>query len=151
MKYTVPDGFEAFSYNSEDMKMYMDENYNSVNVYINDDTVDEYMKSLEEEYVLTSSLYKNQQISDIKKYTVNDKEYKFRTIIYDDDYGSYVNLYFAYELDDEYCYVVEAETEGGNISMEIVKKFLDVTVENNNNLYNINVNVDELVNFETDI
>ena len=108
---------------------YMDENYNSINVSINNDSVDTYMKDLEGEYALTSSLYKNQQISEIKKYTVNGKEYKFRTITYDDDYGTYVNLYFAYELDDEYCYVVEVETEGGNISMETVKYFLDVTVE----------------------
>lgn len=128
VKYNVPDGFEASSYNSEDMKMYMDEDYNSVSVYINNNTVDTYMKSLEEEYVLTSSLYKNQQISEIKTYTVNGKEYKFRTMTYDDEYGSYVNLYFAYELDNEYCYVVEVETEGGNMSMETVKYFLDVTV-----------------------
>lgn len=129
VKYTVPDNFEASSYNSEDIKMYMDENYNSVTVSINNDAVDTYMKSLEEEYALTSEFYKNQQISAIKAYTVNDKEYKFRTITYDDEYGSYVNLYFAYELDDEYCYVVEVETEGGNMSMETVKYFLDVIIE----------------------
>lgn len=128
VKYTVPDGFEASSYNSEDMKMYMDNDYNSVSVYINNDIVDTYMKDLEEEYILTSSLYKNQQISETKTYTVNDKEYKFRTITYEDEYGTYANLYFAYKLDDEYCYVVEVETEGGNISMETVKYFLDVIV-----------------------
>lgn len=129
VKYTVPDNFEASSYNSEDMKMYMDENYNSVCMYINYNDVDTYMKDLEEEYVLTSSLYKNQQISETKTYTVNDMEYKFRTITYEDEYGTYANLYFAYKLDDEYCYVVEVETEGGNMSMETVKYFLDVIVE----------------------
>lgn len=128
VKYSVPDGFEASSYNSEDMKMYTDENYNSVYVYIDNDNIDTYMKNLEEEYVLTSSLYKNQQISEIKKYTVNEKEYSFRTVTYDDEYSSYVNLYFAYGLDDEYCYVVEVETEGGQISMDTIKYFLDITV-----------------------
>ncbi|MBO5413369.1 MAG: hypothetical protein J6A29_03595 [Clostridia bacterium] len=127
--YNVPAGFEASSYSTEVMKMYMDNDYNSVSVYINNDIVDTYMKDLEEEYVLTSSLYKNQQISETKTYTVNDMEYKFRTITYEDEYGTYANLYFAYKLDDEYCYVVEVETEGGNMSMETVKYFLDVIVE----------------------
>ena len=52
-----------------------------------------------------------------------------RTITYEDDYGTYVDLYFAYKLDDEYCYVVEVETEGGNISMDTIEYFLDATVE----------------------
>ena len=128
VKYSVPDGFEESSFNSEDMKTYMDDTYNSVNVYISNDTANTYMKNLENEYVITSSLYKNQQISEIKKYTVNEKEYSFRTVTYDDEYSSYVNLYFAYGLDDEYCYVVEVETEGGQISMDTIKYFLDITV-----------------------
>ena len=128
VKYSVPDDFEESSFNSEDMKTYMDDTYNSVNVYISNDTANTYMKNLENEYVLTSSLYKNQQISETKKYTVNGKEYLFRTITYDDEYSSYINLYFVYGLDDKYCYVVEVETEGGQISMDTIKYFLDITV-----------------------
>lgn len=129
VKYTVPDNFEASTYNSEEMKTYRDGNYNTITVFIDYDTVDNYTKDLETEYNLTSSLYKNQKISETKTYTVNGKEYKFRTITYEDDYGTYVDLYFAYKLDDEYCYVVEVETEGGNISMDTIEYFLDVTVE----------------------
>ena len=70
-----------------------------------------------------------EKISETKTYTVNGKEYKLRTITYEDDYGTYVDLYFAYKLDDEYCYVVEVETEGGNISMDTIEYFLDATVE----------------------
>lgn len=129
VKYTVPDNFEASTYNSEEMKTYRDDNYNTITVSIDYDTVDDYTKDLEKEYNLTSSLYKNQKISETKTYTVNGKEYKLRTITYEDDYGTYVDLYFAYKLDDEYCYVVEVETEGGNISMDTIEYFLDVTVE----------------------
>ncbi len=129
VKYTVPDNFEASTYNSEEMKTYRDDNYNTITVSIDYDTVDDYTKDLEKEYNLTSSLYKNQKISETKTYIVNGKEYKLRTITYEDDYGAYVDLYFAYKLDDEYCYVVEVETEGGNISMDTIEYFLDATVE----------------------
>lgn len=129
VKYTVPDNFEASTYNSEEMKTYRDDNYNIITVSIDYDTVDDYTKDLEKEYNLTSSLYKNQKISETKTYIVNGKEYKLRTITYEDDYGTYVDLYFAYKLDDEYCYVVEVETEGGNISMDTIEYFLDATVE----------------------
>lgn len=129
VKYTVPDNFEASTYNSEEMKTYRDDNYNTITVSIDYDTVDDYTKDLEKEHNLTSSLYKNQKISETKTYIVNGKEYKLRTITYEDDYGTYVDLYFAYKLDDEYCYVVEVETEGGNISMDTIEYFLDATVE----------------------
>lgn len=129
VKYNVPNNFEVSGFSSDDLKMYTDEDFNSVSVYINNESVDTYIKDLEKEYVYTSTLYKNQQISETKTYKVNDKEYKFRTITYSDEYGSYVNLYFAYKLDDENCYVVEVETEGGNISMDTVKNFLDIVIE----------------------
>ena len=130
VKYTIPEGFEASEYSSEDFKMYMDDNYNSIDVSIEWDTVDEYMDYLDDSYVLTSQYYENQQISETKTYTVNGKEFKLRTITYNDEYGEYVELYFAYELDDEYCYVVEVEAEDGNISMSTIEKFLDITLEN---------------------
>ena len=130
VKYNIPDEFEASEYNSENFKMYMDDNYNSIYVTINWDSVDSYMSDLDDSYVLTSDFYENQEISDTRTYTVNGKEFKFRTITYNDEYGEYVDLYFAYELDDEYCYVVEVETEGGNISWDTIEYFLDITVEN---------------------
>lgn len=128
VKYSVPEGFEASEYSSEDLKMYMDDNFNSIDVSIEWDTIDEYINYLDDSYVLTSDLYENQKISDTKTYTVNGKEFKLRTITYNDEYDSYINLYFAYELDNENCYVVEVETVAGNISMQTIEKFLDITV-----------------------
>lgn len=129
VKYTVPEGFEVSEYSTEDYKMYMDEHYNSIYITINYDTVDAYMSDLDDSYVLTSDFYENQKISDARTYMVNGKEYKLRTITYNDEYGTYVDLYFAYELDDEYCYTVEVESEGGKISMDTIKYFLDIIVE----------------------
>ena len=129
VKYSIPEGFEASEYSSEDYKMYMDDNYNSINVTINWDTLDSYMRDLDDSYVLTSEYYENQKISDARTYTVNGKEFQLRTITYNDEYGTYVDLYFAYELDDEYCYVVEVECEDGNISMDTIEKFLNIDVE----------------------
>lgn len=129
VKYSIPEGFEASEYSSEDLKMYMDEDYNSIYVSIEWETIDEYMNDLDDSYVLTSEYYENQKISDARTYTVNGKEFKLRTITYNDEYGTYVDLYFAYELDDEYCYVVEVECEDENISMDTIEYFLDIVVE----------------------
>lgn len=129
VRYTVPDGFEASEYNSEDYKIYSDSNYNTITVYMEQgNRAENYLRSIENEYVLTSSNYKNQQLSETSSYPINGKEYKYRNIRYDDDYGTYVNLYFVNEIKDGYIYVVEVETENGNISMETINNFLDVTV-----------------------
>ena len=129
VKYTIPEGFEVSEYSTADVKMYNDENYNSVYVSIEMDTIKEYMSYLDDAYVLTAEYYENQQISDLKTYTVNGKEFKFRTITYNDEYGQYVELYFAYELDDEYCYVVEVDAESDKMSMDIIEKFLNIIIE----------------------
>lgn len=129
VKYTIPEGFEASAYNSEDYKMYMDDNYNSIYVGIEWDSIDEYMSDLDDSYALTSEFYENQKISETRIYPVNGKEYKFRTITYNDEYGAYVDLYFAYELDDEHCYVVEVESENGDISMSTIENFLNIIIE----------------------
>lgn len=151
VKYSIPEEFEASEYSSEDFKMYDDEEYNSINVTINWDSIDSYMSDLEDSYALTSEYYGNQKISEIKTYTVNGKEFKVRTITYNDEYGEYAELYFAYELNDEYCYVVEVKSKNGDLSMAIIEKFLDVTVEKANMFSDINVNVDGPINFDTAI
>lgn len=130
VKYNVPESFEVSESDSDEEKLYVDDNYNSIYVSIvKYNPANMYMQNLEETYILSSSLYENQKISDIKNMNINGKEYKLRTITYNDDNSSYVDLYFAYELGDEYCYVVQVSSEGGNISMDTIKNFLNVTVE----------------------
>lgn len=131
IKYNIPEGFEACEDDSSSYEKYIDDNYNSILIAMDCKSVDSYLNNLDNSNILTSyMIYENQKISDIKSMNVNGKEYKFRTLTYNDVYGaSYVNLYFAYELDNEYCYVVEVESEGGNISMDTIKSFLNVTVE----------------------
>ena len=136
VKYINPEGFEMSEYSSTDFKIYTDENSDSINITIENESVDTYMSDLDNEYILTSDLYENQKISDTKVYTINGKEYKYRTISYNLEDKLYAKLYFAYELDDEYCYVVEVES-GGAITMDIIKQFLDVTVEKANMFYDI--------------
>lgn len=128
IKYNVPENFNETSSSTEDMKMYTDGNYNSVTLHVKAEKANTVMKKLEDEYALKSGLYKNQKISEAKRYTVSDKEYQFRTITYEDEIGSYMNLYFAHEFADGLCYVVEVETKGGNISMETINEFLDTDI-----------------------
>lgn len=128
VEYDVPDEFEVSEFSSESHKIYTDENYNTVNIEISYDDVDTYMRDLEDAYELTSDFYKNQKITEIKTYTVNGTTYKNRIITYNDSFDMYVNLYFAYELDNKHCYIVEISSENGNISRSDMEKFLDITV-----------------------
>ena len=127
--YNVPATFTASNYNTEDYKMYIDENYNSIYISVENTDMDTYLKSLDEEYVLTSDYYKNQEISEVSDYDVNGRAYKYRTITYSDDYTTYVNLYFVCELEDGYSYIVEVESENGAISLDDINMFLNITVE----------------------
>lgn len=132
VKYNVPRGFESSGFSLEDSKAYTDKNFNLINVSINNDSADIYMSDLDEEPELKSDFYENKKISDTKSININGKEYKLRTITYNDEDVLCTNLYFAYELDNPYCYVVEVESVGGNISMDTIKYFLDVHVVEDN-------------------
>lgn len=129
VEYKVPNGFKASSYSEEDWKHYSDENYNGVYVSIEYESVEDYLKEIENEYVLTSEYYTDQELSEIDTYVAEDKTYQYRSIVYKDSYTAYCNLYFAYELKDGYIYVVEVETENGNISLEDINEFLKITMK----------------------
>ena len=127
--YNVPTTFTASNYNTEDYKMYTDQNYNSIYVSVENTDMDTYLKSLDEEYILTSDFYENQEISESSEYDANGRIYKYRTITYSDDYSAYVNLYFVCELEDGYSYIVEVESENGAISLDDINMFLDISVQ----------------------
>lgn len=126
--YNVPTTFIASNYNTEDYKMYTDENYNSIYVFVENTDMDTYLDNLDEEFILTSNLYQNQEISESSDYDVNGRTYKFRTITYNDDYSAYVNLYFVCKLEDNYSYIVKVESENGAISLDDINMFLDINV-----------------------
>lgn len=128
VEYKVPNNFEVSSYSSEDWKHYSDENYNEVYVSIEYASVEDYLKEIEDEYVLTSEYYTDQELSGIDTYGVEDKTYQYRSIVYKDSYATYCNLYFTYELKDGYIYVVEVKTENGNISLDDINEFLKITI-----------------------
>ena len=128
VKYIVPDNYISSEYNMDSYKLYVDEEYNSIAVLIEENSVDEYLEEMEEDYILTSDFYKNQELGEITNYNINGKNYKYRTITYNNEYASYVNLYFVYELEDGYSYVVKVESEGGQISLSDIDQFLDITM-----------------------
>ena len=127
--YKVAGNFKENSNSEEDFKQYKDDNYNMIYVRIEDKSADEYLKELENEYVLKSDLYKEQEISETSAYGANGKEYKYRTIVYKDDDTVYCNLYFAYNLNNGYVFTVEVDTENGNISLDDVNEFLNITIK----------------------
>lgn len=127
--YKVAGNFKENSNSEEDFKQYEDDNYNMIYVRIEDKSADEYLKELENEYVLKSDLYKEQEISETSTYGANGKEYKYRTIVYKDDDTVYCNLYFAYNLNNGYVFTVEVDTENGNISLDDVNEFLNITIK----------------------
>lgn len=135
--YNVSDGFIASKYGSKLDKTYSDSNGNTIAVYIDNNDAETFLGVLDDEYVLTSTYYKNQEITETQPYELNGKTYQYRGISYEDDYGKYLNLYFTYELDGNNTYVVEVKIENNSLSLDSINQFLNIEVTNNiNNLLN---------------
>lgn len=138
--YTIPEGYEPSSFNGSDSKAYYNDNMDSIMVSIEEGTPSEYMKSLEDDYILTSEAYKDKSVTNTDKYEVGDKKYTYRALVYTYEDVKYMKICFVYELDDKNIYVVTADGERGKISMGEIESFLDVEVTKATNNSNETVN-----------
>lgn len=89
VKYNMPTGFEPSSVNSDDFKIYRNEN---LRVIISNywDTKDERFDDIEsdKEYYENAENYKNVVLSEEKNITVKDKEFVYRELSYESSYGT---------------------------------------------------------------
>lgn len=129
LMYMLPESFELSSDATSFNKIYTDNGYNLVSLTIEASNIVKYLKDIENSSILTSKVHENQELGEITDYEANGKKYKYRTITYTINETSYVNLYFAYELEDGYTYIVKVESEGGQVALEDINKFLDITVQ----------------------
>lgn len=137
--YSVPTGFEyendyAYDYS----KYYKLEDNNSeieANVSIEWNTSDEYKKDIEENYDFykNSNYYKNSVLNEEKVIAVNGKSFKYQILSYESDSEyykeKYQNAYVWYNLDDEHVFIIELESTGKEITEDIIKGFLNITVK----------------------
>ena len=128
VKYNLPNEMEE-SNNTYGRKSYNDKNNNTVNIYIEKENAQDLLNGLSTDYILTSNYYQNQQITDISDYSINNYQYKYRAITYNDSFGEYTKLYFVYGINNSYTYVVEATIKDNSLSLEQMDYFLDITVE----------------------
>ena len=128
VNYSLPLGAEPSQVNTEYAKSYNIGN-NTINVSIEKNTADQYLEDLSKDFVLTSEYYENQEITDISDYTVEGNTFKYRGITYKDSMGEYLKIFFVYEIDSDYIYVVGATIENNSLSLEQIIDFLKITVE----------------------
>lgn len=143
VKYSVPTGFVYSQYSYDDMKFYdfeaTDYSYIDATVTINWNTETEYLEGIKSDYEYwnTSTDYKNVALSDIKTITVGDKQFKYQTLSYESNFGygsesKYKDVYIWYSLGDEYLYTVELDGTDREITEDIMKEFLNITVTKTN-------------------
>lgn len=159
VSFNVPYNFEQMS-NYSDQKVYRDnastETLNndddltedfvnslnkSPNTYITvelREKTEEYLNSLDDKelhnnYFLMSEDGVKTDVSEMKTYPANGKDFMCKTISYtneSNDFGpdTVIMLYFYYPIDLKTEYLVTVETNG-NISLEDIEQFLDIDIE----------------------
>lgn len=140
--YSVPEKFVYDSeYSYDDAKNYQLENadYSYIDARVSIDwyTEDEYVEdeiNSSYEYWKNSADYKNVVLSDVKTITVGDKEFKYQTMSYESNYGygsesKYQEVFVWHVLDDEYLFTLELEAADTEITEDIIKGFLNISVK----------------------
>lgn len=129
VKYNMPKGFEASSVNDEDFKIYSNDNLRvTISNYWDDK--DERFDDIEwdKEYYEKDDYYKNITLSDEKTIKVNDKEFAYKELSYENSYNKYYETTVCYQLDNDHVYRVKYEKTGSPITEDELKLFLDITV-----------------------
>lgn len=130
VKYNMPAGFEASSVNSEDFKIYRNDDLRVVisNYY---DSEEERFEEMEynKEYYEKDGSYKNIALSDEKSITVNGNKFAYKELSYENSYGvkKYETM-VCYQLDSNHVYRVEYEKNESPITEKELKLFLDIDV-----------------------
>ena len=141
VKYSVPTGFEYSEYSYDDMKFYDLENadysrvdatvtiyWNTETEYIEDDINWDYNYYLED-----TEFYKNVNLSEVKSVVVGDKTFKYMVLSRETTYGTKSqDVYIWYPLGDEYLFTVELEATDTEITEDMIKGFLNITVSESN-------------------
>ena len=113
---------------NESQRIYTDDELSTVIISIEKENADDYLESLSNNYILTSSIYTDQSITDALEYEMGDKTFKYRGITYKDTLGEYLKLFFTYQISDDYLYVVDATIEGDSLSLDQITEFLNIEI-----------------------
>lgn len=136
VKYSVPAGFVYSQYSYDDMKFYDLENtdYSYIDATV---SLDWYTESeyIEEEinwdynYYSEETDYTNVKLSEVKSVVVGDKTFKYVILSYDTDYGTKCqDAYVWYVLDSEYMFTIQLEATDTEVTEDIIKGFLNISV-----------------------
>ncbi len=135
--FAVPAEFKYESdYSYDYLKRYSIGDYNTesqidAEVTINWDTNDEYIEDIDwdfDYYTEETEYYSNVKRSEEKTITVGDKTFKYQVISYEYFGDKVENAYVWYALDEEHVFVVEIEATNTEITEDLIKGFLNITV-----------------------
>lgn len=105
----------------DDSKQYQN-NDNTIRVYIDDISGNKYLEFLELQKA--ANLNDDYNMSDTKTYTYNGLEYQYKYLTS----NNIINFYFVYELDEDTSYILELNSNDGNVSMDDVNNFLNIKI-----------------------
>lgn len=138
VKYSVPTGFEyQGTYSSDYMKFYSLINSNSdiqattslrwgTEESYKEDTIEWNYDYCTEE----SDYYKNVKLDSEKTISVGNNKFNYQVLTYNTEYGEKCqNVYVWYQISDKYIFTIELESVDTEIGEDIIKGFLNITVE----------------------
>ena len=134
VKFNIPDGFEAYSSDSDTYKLFekeLEDETIQVDVTVQYGTLQEYVDSLKEsmKYFVTED-YSDLKVSEPEEIEVNGKSFKKIEISYqyrnlDNETIEHKQTYYVYQVDEENLYTVEIE--GSNfMEQNEIETFLTV-------------------------
>lgn len=127
VKYNAAEGFEASGISDNELRMYFKDT-NSISVFIEDSSAEQYLNNLNNDEILKSALYTDQKIGSISKEQIGDNNFAYRVISYKEGDNKLMKLVYCYDLDGGKTYVVELEAEQGAIKKSEIEKFLNIEV-----------------------
>lgn len=129
VSYNVPEDYEMLQLGDEKTKkLYMNNNTDYIQISL-EKNEEEFLNNIDTNSIISPRYITNPQVSSIQNYNINNLEYKYKTIQYESSNGStVVVLYFTHAIDSNNSYVVKVETNG-NIDLEDINKFLDISVK----------------------
>ena len=138
VKYSMPTGFEyQGTYSSDYMKFYSLRNSDAdiqATINLGWGTEQSYKEdTIEWDYDYCSKesdYYKNVKLDSQKTISVGDNKFNYQVLTYDTEYAEKCqNVYVWYQTSDKYIFTIELESFNTEIGEDIIKEFLNITVE----------------------
>lgn len=136
VEYSVPEKFELKEEFIETTKTYTNNESIIIKNTIKVSTEDEYLLQEQSNYEFykSSNYYNSVELSSIQNINIENKEFKYQTLICKSNSAKIQNMNIWYKIDDNYIFCVEVEINNYNVELdesiiEEIQEFLTINIQ----------------------